>query len=208
MGKRMAVTPEREDAFLEAFIASGGSFSDACSAASPHLDGDGRHPPAHQTWRNRLKNDLRFAERFAEARQQVADALIKEMYRRAVHGVERGHYYKGQPTRDEHGNPVKERHYSDQLLLSRLKSLLPEFQDQSHVHHHLHGGDRWQISAADLEALNDAQLADFTRLLAVIRDHRAAMSAVNGGDVEVIEDDVDYVSQIEQEIANEGHDDG
>jgi len=84
MAARRPITPEREDAFLRAFIESGGSFSDACRAASPHLatDSAGRNPPAHSSWRQHITNNLAFAERFAEAKAEVADELLKIAHRR------------------------------------------------------------------------------------------------------------------------------
>ena len=78
MAAKLPITPEREDAFLRGFVGSGGSWTDACRAASPHLatTSAGRNPPGHQTWRNHLRNSLAFAERFEEAKQEVTDNLV------------------------------------------------------------------------------------------------------------------------------------
>lgn len=178
MAAKMPITPEREDLFLKAFVETGGSFSDACRAASPHLPADsaGRHPPAHQTWRNHEKNDLAFAERMNDARREVADELIKIATQRIKEGTRRPMLYRGKQGVDHTGRPAWDVKYSDALLFKRLQSLLPEFRDTKEVNVNVRG--HWTLAAADLQALGEAELATFTNLMEKIRDHRTEAEPV------------------------------
>ena len=66
--------------------------------------------------------DETFATAWAEAQAQAVDALEMEARRRAVEGVEQPVLYAGKPVRDEGGDPVTVRHYSDRLLELLLKA--------------------------------------------------------------------------------------
>lgn len=70
--------------------------------------------------------DENFAEAWAEAQAQAADALEMEARRRAVEGVEQPVLYAGKPVCDEGGDPVTIRHYSDRLLELLLKANRPD----------------------------------------------------------------------------------
>lgn len=66
-----------------------------------------------------LRTDKVFAAAYAEAQEEAITAAEDELYRRAVHGVEKPVYYKG----EEVGRVTD---YSDQLLTFFLKAARPE----------------------------------------------------------------------------------
>jgi hypothetical protein len=99
----------QQRAFLAAFRKTG-NVRLACGAAKV-----GRS--SHYRW---LNQSPAYREAFAVAKEEVADLLEAEAYRRAVEGVERPvGWYKGQA-----GGSVRE--YSDTLLIFLLKGLRPE----------------------------------------------------------------------------------
>ncbi|MCH7474353.1 MAG: hypothetical protein IIA27_06745 [Gemmatimonadetes bacterium] len=72
---------------------------------------------SHYRW---LEKDPEYREAFELAKEDAADILEAEAYRRAVEGVEKPvGWYKGKP-----GGTVRE--YSDILLIFLLKALRPE----------------------------------------------------------------------------------
>jgi len=72
-----------------------------------------------------------FAALYEEAFQRYNDNIVREVYRRAVEGVERYVYSDGLVVRDTDGNPVVERHYSDQLLLKLWSYRDPQAMDKT-----------------------------------------------------------------------------
>ena len=202
MAAKMPITAEREDLFLRGY-AETGSWSAACRAASPHLavDSAGRNPPGHQTWRNHLANSLAFAERFEEAKTERGDRLLELAFKRIEEGTIEGIFYKGKPARNEDGTPAFKVKHHDQLLIKALMAHFKEWRDTKEINVNVQG--HWTLSASDLEALNDDELATFTAMLERIRDHRKHAS-LNVIDAEVIEvDEVDHVARIEYEIERE-----
>ncbi len=140
------MTPQQR-AFLAAFRNTG-NVRLACEAANV-----GRS--SHYRWLNR---DPAYREAFAVAKEEVADLLEAEAYRRAVEGVEKPvGWYKGKP-----GGYVRE--YSDTLLIFLLKGLRPEKY-----------GDRVEVRGAlanlDLNLLPDEaidRIADGEPVMAVL----------------------------------------
>lgn len=65
------------------------------------------------------ETDPDFAATVDDAKEGWADTLVKEAYRRAVHGVDKGVYYKGELV-------VTEKQYSDTLLSQMLKAYKKE----------------------------------------------------------------------------------
>ena len=81
---------------------------------------------ARSTVYERRAKDSQFAERWTDAIEGFCDNLEEECIRRAMHGVERGIYYKGKRI-------ATERDYSDRLLEFLLKKYRPEFRDNHSV---------------------------------------------------------------------------
>ncbi len=78
---------------------------------------------SHYRWREK---DSEYREAFDLAKEEAADILEAEAFRRAVEGVEKPvGWYKGKP-----GGYVRE--YSDILLIFLLKALLPERYRERH----------------------------------------------------------------------------
>jgi hypothetical protein len=140
------VTPQQR-AFLAAFRNTG-NVRLACEAAKV-----GRS--SHYRW---LNQDPAYREAFAVAKEEVADLLEAEAFRRAVDGVEKPvGWHKGKP-----GGYVRE--YSDTLLIFLLKGLRPEKY-----------GDRVQVRGAlanlDLNLLPDEaidRIANGENVMAVL----------------------------------------
>jgi len=106
----------------------------------------------HSRW---LKADPDYRTKFNEAKQIYIDRLEEECDRRAVEGVVRQRFYKGEPivlpcspdepgavqiTRDDGSNewvrPYFERQYSDNLLMFRLMRLDPRYRERLTVTTH------------------------------------------------------------------------
>jgi hypothetical protein len=86
------------------------------------------------------KSDKEFARQFADAELDATDALEQEAWRRAVHGVEKPVYYKG-----EQVATVTE--YSDQLLIVLLKARAPEkYRENAKIEHTGAGGGHIPIT--------------------------------------------------------------
>jgi hypothetical protein len=103
----------------------------------------------HSRWMNA---DPDYREQFNQAKRIYTERLEAECDRRAVEGVVRQQFYKGQPIvlpcdPDEPGaveivgadgkkawvRPYFEREYSDNLLMFRLKRLDPAYRDQIEI---------------------------------------------------------------------------
>lgn len=136
-------------------------------------------------WR---KKDVQFAEDWAAALEAGRTCLEAEAYRRAMEGVRKPLYYKGEPIylyrtvtdedgaparddegrelreviRDENGQPVQaaEVNYSDSLLLAMLKAYVPEFQDKSKVE--LSGPGGGPIETKDMSDVEVARRIAYT----------------------------------------------
>jgi len=111
--KRTGKTPQQcvrevQDRFLEAYRRFGVILY-ACQET-----GIGRHN--HYEWMSVYPE---YAERFQQAKEDVADVLEKEAIRRAYAGVEEPVYWKG-----ERCGTIRK--YSDTLLIFLLKGLRPE----------------------------------------------------------------------------------
>jgi hypothetical protein len=70
-------------------------------------------------------NDPAFRRGWDEAEEIAADRLEAEAWRRAVEGVDEPAVNAGRLVRDEEGNAVMVRRYSDMLLLALLKAHRP-----------------------------------------------------------------------------------
>jgi len=94
-------------------------------------------------------SNILFAEQWNFARENAAETLEVEAWRRAVDGVERLVLYKGEIVKTEHGQALYVREYSDALLTLLLKANNPnKFTERS----------RQDNLNVELSALSDAQL--------------------------------------------------
>jgi hypothetical protein len=112
--KRLKLTEARREGFLRA-LADTGSITAAVTAAG--------------TSRTRVyelrKIDPAFAAAWDEAEEIAADRLEHEARRRAVEGVSEPLVSAGKLVRDDVGQPVAMRRYSDPLLLALLRMHRP-----------------------------------------------------------------------------------
>ena len=74
----------------------------------------------------RRQNDPAFRQAWEEAEDIAADRLEAEAWRRAVEGFDEPVVSGGKLVRDEHGNAVMLRRYSDVLLLRLLAAYRPQ----------------------------------------------------------------------------------
>jgi hypothetical protein len=101
------------------------------------------------------KEDPDFAAAWDEAEEQAADALEAEAWRRAVDGVPEPLVSAGKIVRDDDGQPIAIRRYSDTLLVTLLKARRPErFKDRSVVEHDISDRVADRLEAARLRALD------------------------------------------------------
>jgi hypothetical protein len=112
--KRFKLTRARQDRFLQA-LADTGNVTAAVAAA--------------RTSRSRVyalrKSDPAFAAGWDEAEEIAADALEAEARRRGVEGVSEPLVSAGRLVRDDQGQPILVRRYSDRLLAMLLTARRP-----------------------------------------------------------------------------------
>jgi len=112
--RKLKLTPARQEQFLKALAETGSVATSAALAG---------------TSRTRVyelrKADQEFAGAWEDAEEIAADRLEGEARRRAVEGVEEPLVSAGKLVRDENGQPITIRRYSDNLLLALIKAHRP-----------------------------------------------------------------------------------
>jgi hypothetical protein len=123
--RKLKLTRERQERFLEA-LSETGSVTKAAAAAA--------------TSRTRAyelrKTDPAFAAAWAEAEDVAVGRLEDEARRRAVEGVQEPIVSGGSMVRDDTGQPIFVRRYSDRLLAELLRARRPLRRERS-VHFQL-----------------------------------------------------------------------
>jgi hypothetical protein len=114
------------------------------------------------------EHDDQFALAFQLADVQATEVLEAEARRRAVEGVERLKFDRGQPITDpETGEPYREREYSDTLLIFLLKARAPEkYRERQQIEHVGSGGGPIEVDIAERDR-RLAALAELARERAV-----------------------------------------
>lgn len=87
-------------------------------------------PKTAYEWR---KVDKNFAEEWDDALNVSNDIIRKTIFGRAVDGWEEPLVSAGKIVRDEYGNPMTVKKYSDPLLQFLAKSRMPEFREKQSV---------------------------------------------------------------------------
>jgi hypothetical protein len=117
---KLKLTKERQGRFLEA-LANTGSVTAAIAVAN--------------TSRTRVyelrKTDPAFASAWQEAEEIATDRLEDEARRRAIEGIAEPLVSAGKLVRDDDGQPIQVRRYSDNLLLALLKARRPPRRERS-----------------------------------------------------------------------------
>lgn len=136
-------------------MAKGNTLASACALARC----------SYTTLRSRIDRDEALASRIAEAQAQFHGVVIRELKRRAIVGVERAVYHKGEIV----GTELK---FSDRALM-RLVDTIPEFNPKKVVEHigevrHQH---EHTIAPAILAAMNPSARID-ARRAALIQNAR------------------------------------
>jgi hypothetical protein len=136
--KRLKLTPARQERFLKA-LAETGNITAAVELAG--------------TSRTRVyelrKVDENFRAAWDEAENSASDKLEAEAWRRAVDGVQEPLVSGGKIVRDDDGNPIATRRYSDAMLTLLLKARRPEkFRERSSVEMSGPGGKPIEVADA------------------------------------------------------------
>jgi hypothetical protein len=152
--KRVKLTRERQERFLKA-LAETGIVSVAVEIAG--------------TSRTRVyelrKRNPAFAKAWEEAEERAADALEAEAWRRAVVGVQEPLVSSGKVVRDDDGQPLAIRRYSDALMIALLKARRPDrFKDRAVVEHDISDNLADRLDAGRRRALAAAAGGTVTRL--------------------------------------------
>ena len=118
--RRLKLTRARQERFLKS-LADTGNVTAAIGAAG--------------TSRTRVyelrKADFAFAAAWEEAEEIATDRLEDEARRRAVEGVPEPLVSAGKLVRDDDGQPIAVRRFSDNLLLALLKAHRPSRRERS-----------------------------------------------------------------------------
>lgn len=114
--------------------------------------------------RERARRDPEFAAALAEAREDYKDeVLLPEAQRRAVEGVVRRVYYKGEQATNKDGSPAEQMEFSDAILLRLLEVYDHRFRPRS-----VHELRQAPVEARDLDLLTPEARAKAEELLALI----------------------------------------
>lgn len=124
------LTAEERQATQESFLlafARAGNVTQACASAGIHRD-------TLYYW---LHHDTAFSERYHRAELDATDVLYGEAFRRAVEGTEKHVVSMGRVVTftDDDGEQkiLKEREYSDSLLLNLLRARDPRFAQKQRI---------------------------------------------------------------------------
>jgi hypothetical protein len=152
--KKLKLTRERQERFLKA-LADTGIVSVAVEIAG--------------TSRTRVyelrKHNPGFAAAWEDAEERAADALEGEAWRRAVAGVPEPIVSAGKIVRDDDGQPIAIRRYSDALMIALLKARRPDkFKDRAVVEHDITDNLADRLDAGRRRALAASAGATVTEL--------------------------------------------
>jgi len=161
--------PGSARAFLAAYRVTGGVRLSAAAAGI-----------SRQLHYKRMAGMPGYAEAFAEAQEDAADHLEEEARRRAVEGCPRYVVQKGHIVKDDSGEPIIEREYSDVLLLALLRAnrpakyVHPKAQSITQIVDARGNGGPITIEAADIGRIevSPSRQADYDHFLELL--HRAA----------------------------------
>ena len=118
--RKVNLTPARQQRFIKALSKTGNVTKAAALASTSRTRG--------YELRNR---DPAFAAAWQEAEEVAADRLEDEARRRAVEGVSEPLVSAGKLVRDDDGQPIMVRRYSDKLLLALIKARRPPPRERS-----------------------------------------------------------------------------
>lgn len=137
MSQGRALATRTRTRFLEE-LAQSGNVTLAAQAAGSNRN----------TFYEHRKADDAFAADWDEALEIATDALEAEARRRALHGVEEPLVSKGRILRDDDGNPVVIRRYSDSLMQMLLRAHRPEkYRERTETKHVGPDGGAVQVEA-------------------------------------------------------------
>lgn len=118
--RKLKLTPARQKRFLEA-LSDTGSVTTAVAVAGT----------SRTLVYEVRKADPAFATAWNEAEEIAADRLEDEARRRAIEGVPEPLVSAGKLVRDDDGQPITVRRYSDNLLIALLKAHRPPRRERS-----------------------------------------------------------------------------
>ena len=198
------VTTYRKNRFLE-----GVELKGTMSGAALYTDGKAS---TVKSYLSRAEIDPQFAADIKAAQQRFAESIVNEAYRRAVEGSEQVIIRKGRVLRDENGNPVLHRSYSDRLMMKLLSGIRHNvaglsFQEPKQIHvsgniEHNHNaalageftsGDGIILRQVDIAALQSADRLKLIEVLRVIAANRNQELLIAPEHAEVIESDFSEV---------------
>jgi hypothetical protein len=120
------------------------------------------------------ENDEAFRKLYENAEPEADDTLEYAAYLRAVEGIEEPMVSMGKVIRDDVGEPMMVRKYSDQLLITLLKARMPQkYKDKPQVEVNTSMSANLQSSQAvtiDTRRLSDEQLADLKTFAQKLKD--------------------------------------
>lgn len=126
-GQRLTADEKRraQAVFLDAFAQSA-NVTAACRKA-------GIDRATMYRWQ---EHDEAFSLRYKQAEAEANDVIRGAIFQRAIIGVDKPLHYQGRLVKDEHGQRLTVKEYSDTLLIFLAKSRMPEFREKSSVDLH------------------------------------------------------------------------
>ncbi|MGH2517370.1 MAG: hypothetical protein ACRDHP_17110 [Ktedonobacterales bacterium] len=81
------------------------------------------------------EHDEAFSFRYKQAEADANDVVRAAIFQRAVVGVDKPLHYQGRLIKDEQGQRMTVKEYSDTLLIFLAKSRMPEFREKQQIEH-------------------------------------------------------------------------
>ncbi len=201
----MPITVERRKVFLDA-LRETGVWAHACRVASPHSPSDTSNPPCSSSFRALVRRDIEFAAAVEDAMETARANVLLEIQRRGQDGWDEKVFQKGMQAVDADGNPAVIRKYSDNLLLARARSMMPELFSEKHHHEHTvkRAMGAHTFVSEDIHLLDPDQRAALTDILLTIQRRRGeADSALEYQPAETIDADFEEVEYAEFDLGRE-----
>jgi hypothetical protein len=120
----------------------------------------------HRRWYEKHEE---YRRRFNDVEAAAVESIVAEARRRAVSGIKRRRFYRGEPIIDpDTGEPFTETEYSDSLLLALLKARAPGFSDRVSMEGNMQVSHTGQLTVQSVmeQMHNDPDYIEYLRVRA------------------------------------------
>lgn len=199
------MSEERRKAFLVELRRTGGNFTAAAKAASPHSKATPRSKPGFTSFRYAIANDPDFAAEVQEVLTQVRDDVYAVIWRLATEGSQDFVYQKSEQVKNLDGTLATVQKWDTKLLLRLAAKLDPSWNESKNVQHSTAQASAGSalIEPADLRLLSAAQRESLRDILGTIRDAHGAQKALTHQPGEIVDTTFEEVAEPVEVVEDE-----